>query len=74
MQRNFMAVAKQGELERELKVTTKDAMTAFLLLKKQKINKKWNFDFKDVYEVNINWEKVEVVEEVVLEEEVSNIE
>ena len=68
MQKNFMAIAKQGELERELKITTSNIVNAYMLLKKQKTNKKWDFELKDMYEVNVNWEKIEVVEEVEEEE------
>jgi len=71
MNKNFMAVAKLGESERDLMVSTDTIFNAYTLLKKQKINKKWGFSLDDMYEVNCNWEKVE---EKILEERCQIIE
>lgn len=72
MQRNFIVNATQGELTRELRITTNHKLNAYTLLKAQKNNKKWDFDVKDIVEVNVLWQAIENEEEVVeaVEEEV----
>jgi len=70
MQKNFVVVAKQGELDRELRVETSNQRNAYSILRKQKINKKWDFKEEDVREVDKDWNEIVVVEEVGIVEEI----
>jgi len=70
MQKNFAVVAKQGELDRELRVETSNQRNAYSILRKQKINKKWDFKEEDVREVDKDWNEIVVVEEVGIVEEI----